>query len=139
MTINNGSHFKPKQSCLTKGNNQMSTFTLNNVLSQIKTQIREYITYGKSQDEINELSLDDAIEILEDNHYYGVEVIYTYDAWEIVAGSSFNEYSPMDTMDFTGCESSLDCVFHEACEIMNSVYYSERNEIISDLLSELQD
>lgn len=117
----------------------MSTFTLNNVLSQIKVQIREYITYGKSQDEINNLSLDDVMEILDDNSYFGVEVIYTYDAWEIVAGSSFNEYSPMDTLDFTGCESSLDCVFREACEVMNSVYYLERDKIITDLLDELQD
>ena len=117
----------------------MSTFTLNNVLAQIKTQIHEYITYGKSQDEINELSIDDVIEILDDNYYYGVEVIYTYDAWEIVAGNSFNNYSPMDTFDFIGCESSLDCVYRDACAILNSVYYSERDEIINELLSELQD
>lgn len=117
----------------------MSEFTLNSVLTQIEVQIREYITYGKSQDEINELSIDDVIEILDDNSYFGVEVIYTFDAWEIVAGRSFNSYSPLDTIDFTGCESSLDCVNREARDIMNSVYYSERNKIINELLSELQD
>lgn len=118
----------------------MPTFTLYNVLSQIKTQIREYITCGKSQDEINDLTLDEVIEILYDNHYYGVEVIYTYNAWEIVAGGSFNSYSTTeDKLDFTGCESSINCVLHEAMQIMNSVYYSERDKIIKELLAELQD
>ena len=65
------------------------------------------------------------------------EVIYYADAWEVVAGSSFNDYS-VGGLDFSGCEGSLDCLMQEANSLVNDAYYSEREAIAADVLESLQ-
>ena len=114
----------------------MQNFTLNNVLNFIESDIRDVLR-NLSQDELNELTSEDVIELLENNHYYAPEVIYTADAWEIVAGSSFNDYNA-EYLDFSGCKNAIDCVMHEAQGIIDSVYYQNRDEIAQNVLNELQ-
>ena len=114
----------------------MSDFTLNNVLNSIKSDVQDVLS-RLSQDEINDLTPDDVCELLDENSYYA-PVIYYADAWEVVAGSSFNEYEPMDTLDFSGCDNALDCVMYEARMVIDSVYYSEREAIASEVLESLQ-
>ena len=114
----------------------MSNFTLNTVLDSIKSDVQDVLS-RLSQDEINKLTPSDVCNLLDENSYYAPEVIYYADAWEVVAGSSFNKYSA-DFLDFSECESSLDCVMHEARMVVDSVYYSEREAIAADVLDGLQ-
>ena len=114
----------------------MSNFTLNTVLDSIKSDIQDVLS-RLSQDEINELTPSDVCELLDENSYYAPEVIYYADAWEVVAGSLFNDYSA-EYLGFSGCENSLDCVMQEANSLVNDAYYSEREAIATDILDGLQ-
>ena len=116
----------------------MTTFTLNTVLNSIKSDVQDVLR-SLSQDELNDLTPSDVCDLLDENSYYAPEVIYYVDAWEIVAGSSFNDYEPMGTLDFSGCDNALDCVMHEARMVIDSVYYSEREAITADVLESLQE
>ena len=114
----------------------MSNFTLNTVLDSIKADIQDVLN-RLSQDEINELTPSAVCDLLDESSYYAPEVIYYADAWEVVAGSSFNDYS-VDGLDFSGCEGSLDCLIQEANGLVNDAYYSEREAIAADILDGLQ-
>ena len=114
----------------------MSNFTLNTVLDSIKSDVQDVLR-NLSQDELNELTPSDVCDLLDENRYYAPEVIYYADAWEVVAGSSFNDYSA-ECLDFSGCEGSLDCLMQEANVLVNDAYYSEREAIAADILEGLQ-
>lgn len=114
----------------------MSNFTLNTVLDSIKSDVQDVLS-RLSQDELNELTPSDVCDLLDDNSYYAPEVVYYADGWEVVAGSSFNKYSA-DFLDFSECESSLDCLMQEANSLVNDVYRSEREAIAADILDGLQ-
>lgn len=114
----------------------MSNFTLNTVLDSCKSDIQNVLS-RLSQDEINELTPSDVCDLLDENNYYAPEVIYYADAWEVVAGSSFNNYSA-ECLDFSGCEGSLDCLMQEANGLVNDAYYCEREVIASEVLEGLQ-
>ena len=114
----------------------MSNFTLNTVLDSIKSDVQDVLS-RLSQDEINELTPSGVCDLLDENSYYAPEVIYYADAWEVVAGSSFNKYTA-DFLDFSECESSLDCLMQEANSLVNDVYRSEREAIASKVLESLQ-
>ena len=114
----------------------MSNFTLNTVLDSIKSDVQDVLS-RLSQDELNEMTASGVCDLLDENSYYAPEVIYYADAWEVVAGSSFNNYSA-EGLDFSGCENSLDCLMQEANRLVNDAYYSEREEIAADILDGLQ-
>ena len=114
----------------------MSNFTLNTVLDSIKSDVQDVLS-RLSQEEINNLTPSNVCNLLDENGYYATEVIYSADAWEVVAGGSFNKYST-DFLDFSECVGSLDCVMQEARGLVNDVYYSEREEIASEVLESLQ-
>ena len=114
----------------------MSNFTLNTVLNSIKSDIQDVLS-RLSQDEINELTPSAVCDLLDENSYYAPEVIYYADAWEVVAGSSFNDYEA-SCLDFSGCEGSLDCLMREANGLVNDAYCSEREAIAADILDGLQ-
>lgn len=114
----------------------MSNFTLNTVLNSIKSDVQDVLR-NLSQDELNELTPSDVCDLLDENSYYAPEVIYYEDGWEIVASSSFNDYSS-GFNDFSECESSLECIMLEANGLVNDVYYSEREAIASEVLEGLQ-
>ena len=115
-------------------NNQ--NFTLNTVLDSIKSDVQDVLS-RLSQDEINNLTPSNVCNLLDENGYYATEVIYYADAWEIVAGNSFNKYTA-DFLDFSECEDSLDCIMQEANGLVNDVYRSEREAIAADILDGLQ-
>ena len=114
----------------------MSNFTLNIVLGSIKSDIQDVLRH-LSQDEINNLTPSDVCDLLDDNHYFAPEVIYYADGWEVVAGSSFNDYTA-ECLDFSTCENSLDCVMLEANALVNAAYYSERKAYTAEILESLQ-
>ena len=114
----------------------MSNFTLNTVLDSIKSDVQDVLS-RLSQDEINELTPSDVCDLLDENSYYAPEVIYYADAWEVVAGSSFNNYSA-DGLDFSDCGDSLECLMREANGLVNDAYRSEREAIASEVLESLQ-
>ena len=116
----------------------MSNFTLNSVLDSIRSDVEDVLR-NVSDHDLRDMTAEDVCNLLDDNSYYAPEVIYYADGWEIVAGSSFNEYEPMDTLDFSGCENALDCVMHEARMIIDSVYYNEREAIAQEVLEGLQE
>ena len=114
----------------------MSNFTLNTVLDSIKSDIQDVLS-RLSQKEINNLKPSNVCDLLDENSYCAPEVIYNADAWEVVTGSAFNKYTA-DFLDFSECESSLDCIMQEARGLLNDVYYSEREAIAADILDSLQ-
>ena len=114
----------------------MSNFTLNTVLDSIKSDVQDVLS-RLSQDEINALTPSDVCDLLDENNYYAPEVIYCADAWEVVAGSSFNDYSA-EGLDFSGCDNSLACIMQEANSLVNDAYYGEREAIAADILDGLQ-
>ncbi|WP_410971311.1 hypothetical protein, partial [Salmonella sp. SAL04269] len=51
----------------------------------------------------------------------------------------FNDYDPLETLDFSNCENALECVMHEARMIIDSAYYSEREKNAQEVLEGLQE
>lgn len=115
----------------------MSNFTLNSVLDSIRSDVEDVLR-NVSDTDLRDMTADDVCDLLDDNSYFAPEVIYYCDGWEIVAGSSFNDYSA-GYNDFSNCESSLDCIMLEAQSLVNDAYYSERGEIAQDVLEGLQE
>ena len=115
----------------------MSNFTLNEVLDHIRSDV-EAVLRNVSENDLRDMTPEYVIELLENNHYYAPEVIYHADAWEIVAGSQFNNYNA-DRLDFSQCKNPLDCVMQEAQGIIDNVYYSEREAIAAEVLEGLQE
>lgn len=116
----------------------MSNFTLNSVLESIRSDVQDVLRNVPDHD-LRDMTADDVCNLLDENSYYAPEVIYYADGWEIVAGSSFNEYEPMEKLDFSGCDNALDCIMIEARMILDSVYYSERESIAQEVLEGLQE
>lgn len=114
----------------------MSNFTLNTVLDSIKSDVQDVLR-RLTQDELNELTPSAVCDLLDENSYYAPEVIYYTDAWEVVAGSSFNGYDA-EGLDFSGCDNSLECLMQEANSLVNDAYYCEREAIAADVLEGLQ-
>lgn len=116
--------------------NTMSNFTLNTVLDSIKSDVQDVLS-RLSQDEINDLTPSDVCDLLDENSYHAPEVIYYADAWEVVAGSLFNKYTA-DFLDFSECESSLECIMQEANGLVNEAYCAEREAVATEVLDSLQ-
>ena len=116
----------------------MTNFTLNSVLNSIRSDVQDVLRNVADHD-LRDMTAEDVCNLLDDNSYYAPEVIYYADGWEIVASSSFNEYEPMDKLDFSGCDNSLECIMLEARMIMESVYYNEREAIAQEVLEGLQE
>lgn len=114
----------------------MSNFTLNTVLASIKSDVQDVLR-NLSQDELNEMTASEVCDLLDENSYSAPEVIYYADGWEIVAGSSFNDYEAED-LDFSSCDNSLDCIMQEARGKVDASYYANREEIATDVLDGLQ-
>ena len=114
----------------------MSNFTLNTVLASIKSDVQDVLR-NLSQDELNEMTASDVCDLLDENSYFAPEVIYYADGWEIVAGSSFNDYDAED-LDFSNYDNSLDCLMQEARGKVDAAYYANREEIAADVLDGLQ-
>ena len=114
----------------------MQNFTLNTVLNSIKSDIQDVLS-RLSQNEIDELTPSDVCDMLDENSYYAPEVIYYADAWEVVAGSSFNDYEAHD-LDFSACSNSLECIMQEAQALLNDAYCCEREAIAAEILEGLQ-
>lgn len=114
----------------------MSNFTLNTVLEAIKSDVQDVLR-NLLQDELNEMTASDVCDLLDENSYYAPEVIYYADGWEIVAGSSFNDYDA-ECLDFSSCDNSLDCIMQEARGKVDAAYYANREEIAGDVLEGLQ-
>ena len=105
----------------------MSNFNLNTVLDSIKSDVQDVLR-NLSQDELNEMTASDVCDLLDENSYFAPEVIYYADGWEIVAGSSFNDYDA-EYLDFSSCDNSLDCIMQEARGKVDAAYYVNREEI----------
>lgn len=114
----------------------MSNFPLNTVIESIKSDIQDVLR-NLSQDEINNLTPCDVCDMLDENSYFAPEVIYYADAWEVVAGNSFNDYH-IDKLDFSTCEDAMDCLMLEANHLVNEAYYSEREAIAAEMLADMQ-
>lgn len=115
----------------------MSNFTLNSVLNSIRSDVQDVLR-NVADHELRNMTAEDVCDLLDENSYYAPEVIYYADGWEIVAGNQFNEYSA-GVLDFSECESSLDCIMLEANNLINDVYYTEREAIAQEVLEGLQE
>lgn len=116
----------------------MNTFTLNSVLDSIRSDVQDVLR-NVSDNDLRDMTAEDVCNLLDDASYYAPEVIYYADGWEIVAGGSFNGYEDIEPLDFSSCDNALECIMLEARMILDSVYYSERESIASDVLEGLQE
>ena len=115
----------------------MSNFTLNSVLASIRSDVEDVLR-NVSDNDMHNMTAEYVCDLLDENRYYAPEVIYYADGWEIVAGSSFNDYEA-EYLDFSNCESALDCAMYEARMIIDAVYYAERGNIAQEVLEGLQE
>lgn len=115
----------------------MSNFTLNYVLDSIRSGVQDVLRNVADHD-LRNMTAEDVCNLLDENNYYAPEVIDYADGWEIVAGNQFNKYSA-GFLDFSECESSLDCIMLEANNLINDVYYTEREKISQEVLEGLQE
>ncbi len=116
--------------------------TLNQLRDTILSNIEDVVRYANlSQDEINNLDADAIRDLLDEHSYFAPEVIYYAEAWEIVAGNSFNDYSDYDKglVDFSSCDSALDCLVQEANAIISEAYSGEFESIANEYLESVQD
>lgn len=116
--------------------------TLNELRDYILSNVQDAINHQKlNQEGINDLDVEQVKELMEDYDCHAPEVIYYADGWEVVAGSSFNDYSDYDKglVDFSNCEGALECVMQEANAIVSEAYYGELESVIEEYLSSIQD
>lgn len=78
---------------------------------------------------INDAS--DILNMLEANSYDGPEIIYYYEAWDIINDTDAPD--PHDTPDFSGCDNAKACCMLEAQLIMDAAYDEALDGLISDL------
>lgn len=114
--------------------NVTNTFaSLNTFKSHVQDDVK-LIVSNYTDEELSNMDASDIVNELQDASYTP-EVIYYADAWEIVAGSSFNDYEAED-LDFSKCSNSLECLMQEANSVIYTAYYSVACEIAETLIEE---
>lgn len=106
-------------------------------LNTFKASVRDdvlSIMSNYTDEQLSEMDVNDIIEELQENHYIA-EVIYYADAWEIVAGSVFNDYEA-ECLDFSNCDNSMECLMQEANQIIYSAYNNIAYEVAEELHNE---
>ena len=111
--------------------NSIHSFT-NAVRDDVKEAMNSF-----TEAELYEMDASDLVEYLMENHYT-IEVIYYSDAWEVVAGSQFNDYEA-ECLDFSPCANALECVMKEANGIIYSAYYTIAYRLAYKLLSDARE
>mgnify|MGYP006361659053 FL=1 len=114
--------------------NVTNTFaSLNTFKSHVQDDVKSIVS-NYADDELSNMDASDIVNELQDASYTP-EVIYYADAWEIVAGSSFNDYEAED-LDFSNCSNSLECLMQEANSVIYTAYSSVAYEIAEILIEE---
>lgn len=115
-------------------NNVANTFsTLNTFKSHVQDDVKSIVS-NYTDEELSNMDASDIVTELQDASYTP-EVIYYADAWEVVAGSSFNDYEAED-LDFSNCSNSLECLMQEANSVIYAAYSSIAYEIAEVLIEE---
>lgn len=114
--------------------NVTNTFaSFNTFKSHVQDDVKSIIS-NYADEELSSMDASDIVSELQDA-YMNPEVIYYADAWEVVAGSSFNDYEAED-LDFSNCSNSLECLMQEANSVIYSAYSSIAYEIAEILIEE---
>ena len=111
--------------------NSIHSFT-NAVRDDLKDAMNSF-----TEAELYEMNANDLVECAL-NNYTTIEVIYTSDAWEVVAGSQFNDFNA-EYLDFSNCKNSIDCVMQEANWIIYSAYCTIAYRLACELLSDARE
>lgn len=114
--------------------NVTSTFaSLNTFKSCVQDDVKSIVS-NYTDKELSNMDASDIVAELQDDSFMP-EVIYYADAWEVVAGSSFNDYEAED-LDFSNCSNSLECLMQEANSVIYAAYSSIAYEIAEVLIEE---
>lgn len=114
--------------------NVTNTFaSLNTFKTHVQDDVKTIVS-NYTDEELSAMDASDIVSELQDASYTP-EVIYYADAWEVVAGSSFNDYEAED-LDFSNCSNSLECLMQEANSIIYSAHSSIAYEIADVLIEE---
>ena len=114
--------------------NVTNTFvSLNTFKSCVQDDVKSIVS-NYTDEELSNMDASDIVAELQ-GASYTPEVIYYADCWEIVAGSSFNEYEAED-LDFSNCSDSLECLMQEANSVIYGAYSSIAYEIAEVLIEE---
>lgn len=112
----------------------MSVTTIKSMKKFINSQLTEVNRFNEFDENT---SVDDLVLILEEHDYEAPSVVYHAEAYEIVAGPTFNDYYPDENFDFSECENALDCLSIEANAILKSAYDNLLRDVISDFIENL--
>ena len=114
--------------------NVTNTFSsLNTFKSCVQDDVKSIVS-NYTDEELSTMDASDIVNELQDASYTP-EVIYYVDAWEVVAGSSFNDYEAED-LDFSNCSNSLECLMQEANSVIYAAYSNIAYEIAEVLIEE---
>lgn len=108
--------------------NSLHSFT-NAVRDDVKEAMGNF-----TEAELYEMYAGDLLDYMQENQYMR-EVIYYHEAWDVVASNQFNDYDA-ECLDFSSCQSALECVMQEANSIIYSAYYSIAYELAIDMLND---
>lgn len=119
----------------------MSNVTVNTIKDSVSNDVASVLNNLTKQDLIIESSMDkdDIAQAIHDalessDICYSVD--YYHEAWEIVAGGSFNDYAA-EEQDYSSCTSSLDAVMQEANDIARQVVDMVLHEEIEEIAERL--
>ena len=107
--------------------------SLNTFKSHVQYDVKSIVS-NYADEELSNMDASDIVTELQDASYTP-EVIYYADAWEVVAGSCFNDYEAED-LDFSNCSDSLECLMQESNSIIYAAYSSIAYEIAEVLIEE---
>lgn len=74
-------------------------------------------------------------ELVESNGYDDQEVIYSYEAWEVVAGNEFNDYA--EDCDLSDVTTAIEAVNRQANETIFNACYSLVGDITTEIAEQI--
>lgn len=102
----------------------MNDFSRDRLLADLASDLRYAANGGKIQDR------GDIASLLDNSGAPSVD--YAADAWEIVAGSEYDDIDP-ENLDFSDCKTALECLTREAEEKIRLAYEQERETMIDGI------
>lgn len=108
----------------------MNDFSRNRLQADLASDLKYAAVGAKVQDR------GDVADLLDNSDAPAVD--YAADAWEIVAGSEYDDIDP-ENLDFSDCKTALECLTREAEEKIRLAYEQERETMIDGIAAVLEE
>ena len=101
---------------------------------RLRADLASDLRYAAVGSEI--MDRDDIADLLDNSGAPSVD--YAADAWEIVAGSDYDDIDP-ENLDFSDCKTALECLTREAEEKIRLAYEQEKETMIDGIAAVLDE